>query len=57
MKYLIIMVRSNEKSVQAATYCAPQITAQSYAVERGFSLSQEMGLPGETPVVNDYGEF
>lgn len=51
------MVRSNEKSVQAATYCAPQITAQSYAVERGFSLSQEMGLPGETPAVNDYGEF
>ena len=51
------MVRSNGKLVQTATYSAPQITAQSYAVERGFSLSQELGLPGKTPVVNDYGEF
>lgn len=51
------MVRLNEKMVQTATYSAPQITAQSFAVERGFSLSQEIGLPGETPVVNDYGEF
>ena len=53
----MVMKKMKQLSVQAASYSAPQITAYSFAVEGGFTLSQESGLPGETPDVNDFGDF
>ena len=50
-------MRKTKNLVQTAIYSAPQVTVQFFAVEKGFSLSQEVGLPGETPEVNDFGEF
>ncbi len=53
------MKKTKKSLVQTVAYSAPQVTAQSFAVEGGFSLSQpeELGLPGETPDVNNFGEF
>ena len=50
-------MKTTKTLVQTAVYSAPQVTAHAFAVEAGFSLSDELGLPGETPDVNDFGEF
>jgi hypothetical protein len=51
------MKTTKQLEVQTAIYSAPQVTTHAFAVEAGFSLSDELGLPGETPDVNDFGEF
>lgn len=38
-------------------YENPQLSVMNVATEAGFSLSESAGLPGETPNVNDFGEF
>lgn len=52
-------MKESKTLVQTALYSAPQILSHAFAVEGGFSLSdpQDLGLPGETPDVNDFGEF
>ena len=38
-------------------YISPELSKFDFVVEAGFALSENVGLPGETPESNDYGEF
>ena len=40
-------------------YESPELLMESFAPEAGFSLSSDetVGLPGEKPEFNDYGDF
>ena len=40
-------------------YESPDLLMESFAPEAGFNLSgdDELGLPGEKPEFNDYGDF
>ena len=39
------------------SYISPELSKIDFEVEAGFALSDNVGLPGETPESNDYGEF
>ena len=39
------------------SYISPKLSKLDVAVEAGFALSDNVGLPGETPESKDYGEF
>lgn len=38
-------------------YMTPELSKLDFVVEAGFALSDNLGLPGETPDSKDYGEF
>jgi hypothetical protein len=38
-------------------YISPELSNLDFEVEAGFALSEDWGLPGETPESKDYGEF
>ncbi len=38
-------------------YCTPDFSTYSFYGEAGFALSEQEGLPGEDPTINDYGDF
>lgn len=38
-------------------YITPELIRLDLVVEAGFALSDNAGLPGETPDSKDYGEF
>ena len=38
-------------------YISPELREFDFVVEAGFALSDNLGLPGETPESKDYGEF
>lgn len=39
------------------SYICPQLAFFAVAAEQGFSVSDEIGYPGENPDFNDFGEF
>lgn len=42
----------------ADVYEQPQLSIFKFSVEAGFTLSEDrLGLPGENPDVNDFGDF
>ena len=38
-------------------YQSPELSVFSIVAEAGFSISDGIGLPGENPNFNDYGDF
>ena len=48
---------SMKKVNEASAYLRPELWLYSVAAEQGFTVSDELGYPGENPDFNDFGEF
>ena len=55
--YLCGFIFRKNRFMRKLGYIAPELIRLDLVVEAGFALSNEKGLPGETPDSKDYGEF
>ena len=55
--YLCALFFRKIRFMRKLGYISPELSKFDFVVEAGFALSENVGLPGETPESNDYGEF
>ena len=55
--YLCALFFKKNRFMRKLGYISPELREFDFVVEAGFALSDNLGLPGETPESKDYGEF
>ena len=55
--YLCTLFFRKNRFMRKLGYISPELSNLDFEVEAGFALSDDWGLPGETPESKDYGEF
>lgn len=56
-KFLYFNTKLNNMKKVNDSYQTPLLEVLNIATEAGFTISNGIGLPGETPDFNDYGDF